>query len=120
MRIGELARASGLSVDTLRFYEKRGLIRSERAANGYRSFDPVNVDLLGYVFMARRLGFTLAEIAAEIPALADAGLNDGRVRALINTKIAAVDARIDDLGHLRDELEKLRERICPIAAPHNG
>src|ERR1700743_3104470 len=61
MRIGQLAQATGLSRDALRFYEKRGLLTPRRSSNGYRSYPPEAADWLRYVRTAQSPGFTLAE-----------------------------------------------------------
>ena len=71
MQIGELATATGLSRDTLRFYEKRGLLLSRRLANGYRDYPPEAVQWLCYLRAAQALGFTLAEIETGLPLLDD-------------------------------------------------
>nr|MYU48515.1 MerR family transcriptional regulator [Streptomyces sp. SID7803] len=64
MRIGELAAQTGLSRDTIRFYERTGLVTGgERLPNGYRDFPPETVPWLAYVRTAQALGFSLAEIA---------------------------------------------------------
>ncbi|MET8446986.1 MerR family transcriptional regulator, partial [Streptomyces sp. NPDC005209] len=63
MRIGELAEQTGMTRDTLRFYEKVGLVEAQRLANGYRDFPPETVPWLLYVRTAQALGFSLAEIA---------------------------------------------------------
>lgn len=71
MRIGELAEATGLSRDTLRFYEERGLLAARRRGNGYRDYPVEAVEWLCYLRSAQALGFTLAEIEAGVPLLAD-------------------------------------------------
>eukprot|EP01032_Pedospumella_encystans_P037187 gene37187-42118_t len=70
MQIGEIAAATGISRDTLRFYEKRGLLRARRSANGYRDYPPEAVDWLRYIRTAQQLGFSLKEIEADLPLLA--------------------------------------------------
>ena len=70
MQIGQLATATGLSRDALRFYEKRGLLASTRRGNGYREYPPQAVEWLRYVRTAQALGFSLAEIEADLPLLA--------------------------------------------------
>lgn len=69
MRIGELAKVTGVSRTTLRHYEKRGLIHSCRVPTGARDYPPETVALVAYIRMARRTGFSLPEIAARLPAL---------------------------------------------------
>ena len=72
MLIGELATASGLSREALRFYEQQGLIRARRLDNGYRDYPPEVVTLVQYIRTAQQLGFTLAEIGDRLPAIWDA------------------------------------------------
>lgn len=114
MQIGELAAATGLSRDTLRYYEKRGLIRAIRRPNGYRHYPEASVFLLNYVRTAQRLGFTLAEIEAELPQLAGAGEDDARVSNLLRSKIASIDGRIAELQSLRDDLARRLDMACPL------
>ena len=105
MHIGELALATGLSRDTLRFYEKRGLLRARRQANGYRDYPADAVQWLCYLRSAQALGFTLAEIEAGMPLLAD-GADGAGLRDALRGKLADIDARIAALGALRAELAR--------------
>ena len=114
MRIGQLARATGVSTDTLRFYEARGLIRSTRRSNGYREYPSGTVDLVGYVRTAQRLGFSLAEAAASLSAVWNAPNRDAAVVELLMGKIAAIEERISDLTALRDELAARLAGSCPL------
>jgi len=114
MQIGELARHTGLSRDALRFYEKRGLIRALRRPNGYRHYEPEAVFVLDYVRTAQRLGFSLAEIESEIPALVRGGLSSNRVAEILREKIALIDARISEMQCLRNDLSNRLEAVCPI------
>ncbi|MEO7223673.1 MAG: MerR family transcriptional regulator [Devosia sp.] len=116
MQIGELSARSGLSRDALRFYEKRGLIRAHRRPNGYRHYHEGTLFLLDYMRTAQRLGFTLAEIQAELPALQVAGLTTARVEAILRGKVADIDARIADLQKLRDDLAGRLAEVCPLLA----
>lgn len=97
MQIGELSQRTGISRDTLRFYEKRGFIRAARRPNGYRHYPAETVQLLDFIAMAKKLGFTLAEIEAELPALAEAGISEERISAILTSKIAAIDAHIEQM-----------------------
>lgn len=114
MRIGQLAVLAGVSRDTLRFYEDRGLIRSTRNANGYRDYPEETVRLVGYVRTAQRLGFTLAEIGAHLPALWSAEQPDEAVAALLRDKIALIEARLAEMTALRDELAARLGTVCPL------
>ena len=125
MQIGEMALATGLSRDTLRFYEKRGLLRARRGANGYRDYPPEAADWLRYLRTAQQLGFTLAEIEADMPLLAsaDAPATAELLRAALARKLADIDARIAGLTQLRGELARRLEpqaAACPLQGNAHG
>jgi len=101
MRIGELAEATGLSRDTLRFYEERGLLAARRRANGYRDYPPEAVEWLCYLRSAQALGFTLAEIEAGMPLLQEPANAANELRAALERKLDDIDARIAGLVQLR-------------------
>ncbi|MEE1797639.1 MerR family transcriptional regulator [Streptomyces sp. JV176] len=116
MRIGELAAQTGTTRDTIRFYEKVGLIAGRRLANGYRDFPPEAVAWLHYVRTAQTLGFSLAEIARtgeELFAAPDAA---EALSALFEEKIRLVDARMSELAALRAELTERVGTGCPLRA----
>lgn len=104
MQIGTLSALTGLSRDSLRFYEKRGLLQARRSANGYRDYPEEAVQWLGYVRTAQQLGFTLAEIVADLPLVAQGEDAGPALRAALASKLADVDARIAALQSLRTEL----------------
>jgi DNA-binding transcriptional MerR regulator len=117
MRIGAVAQATGISRDTLRFYEKRGLLRARRHPNGYRDYPPEAVQWLTYIRTAQALGFTLAEIEADLPLLADPAASSDAIRAALRDKLAEIDRRIAGLATLRGELQRrLQETLddCPL------
>ena len=120
MQIGQLASLTGISRDALRFYEKRGLLRSRRLSNGYRDYPADAVQWLCYLRSAQALGFTLNEIEAGMPALASydpAAPASADLRAALQGKLADIDNRIADLQALRGQLasELLRPgSVCPI------
>jgi DNA-binding transcriptional MerR regulator len=117
MRIGELAAATGLSRDALRFYEKRGLLVPHRRGNGYREYPPEAVDWLRYLRTAQALGFTLSEIEAGMPMLASPGASGAQLREALRNKLADIDARIAGLTALRADLvRRLDEPMdgCPL------
>lgn len=76
MLIGELATASGLSREALRFYEQQGLMRAQRLANGYCDYPAETAMLVQYIRTALQLGFTLAEIGDRLPAAGGDSLSD--------------------------------------------
>jgi MerR family copper efflux transcriptional regulator len=104
MRIGDIAAATGISRDTLRFYEKRGLLRARRDSNGYRDYPPEAVQWLAYLRTAQALGFTLSEIEADLPLLADPHASAASVRAALAAKLVEIDRRIAALAALRSDL----------------
>jgi len=116
MQIGELAIATGLSRDTLRFYEKRGLLRARRLDNGYRDYPEQAVQWLCYLRSAQALGFTLAEIETGLPTLtapdAEATVD---LRAALRRKLDDVDARIAALHTLRTALAQQLADDAPLA-----
>jgi DNA-binding transcriptional MerR regulator len=117
MQIGEIASATGLSRDTLRFYEKRGLLRARRNANGYRDYPPEAVDWLRYIRLAQTLGFSLAEIEADLPLLAEPDASAPQLRAALERKLEEIDKRIEGLHALRRELTRRLGQdmqACPL------
>jgi DNA-binding transcriptional MerR regulator len=115
MRIGSLSATTGVSRDTLRFYEKLGLIQAMRADNAYRSYTPETVQLVGYIRTAQKLGFTLAEIGKSLPALWGSDKPDQAVALLLQEKVKAIDERIGELQGLRRELSERILQVCPLA-----
>jgi MerR family transcriptional regulator, copper efflux regulator len=114
VQIGRLAGVTGVSRDTLRFYEKRGLIRSVRHGNGYRDYPEETAQLVGYIRTAQSLGFSLSEIGEHLPALWGAKAPGRDVAALLREKIGAIDARIGELTALRNELAARLDVVCPF------
>ena len=106
MRIGELAQASSVSRDTLRFYEQRGLIAAQRSANGYRDYPVEMVQLVQYIKTAQRLGFTLGEIGDSVAALWQSPNPDSAVTQLLQDKLKLIEARMVELGELRHQLQQ--------------
>ncbi|MFJ2321623.1 MerR family transcriptional regulator [Pseudomonas sp. NPDC087817] len=114
MRIGELALASAVSRDTLRFYEQRGLIAAQRSANGYRDYPPEMVQLVLYIKTAQRLGFTLSEIGNSVAALWKAPDPENAVAQLLRDKLQLIENRMSELDALRQELQLRLGQACPL------
>jgi MerR family mercuric resistance operon transcriptional regulator len=100
--IGELARAAGVGVETVRFYERRGLLRQPERGEGYRRYPSTDLDRLRFIRRAKDLGFTLAEITGLLDA-AGAGAVAELVAAT-RERLGAVD---DDLIALHDRRQRL-------------
>src|SRR6266508_242821 len=98
LRIGELARRSGVTAKAIRFYErKRVLPEARRAANGYRLYDADAVDMLGFVKQATGLGLTLTEIK-DIIAIRRGGRPPcTHVHQLLREKVEELDRKLKDL-----------------------
>ena len=111
MLIGELADAAGLPSQTIRFYERRGLLpEPERGANGYRIYDESTLTRLNFVRTAQAAGLALAEIGSVIDLRHDGNVPCTHVATLIDSKLADVRARISELTILETELKDLIER----------
>jgi MerR family copper efflux transcriptional regulator len=123
LSIGQVAKQTGVTVETVRFYEKRGLIeQAKRTASGYRQYVPGTVKRIRFIQHAKDAGFTLNDIA-ELLALRQApGETCAPIRARAQAKIEAVDSKLRDLQRIRDALSKLVNKCdtndalgdCPI------
>ncbi|MFJ4145561.1 MerR family transcriptional regulator [Pseudomonas sp. NPDC089734] len=114
MRIGELAQATAVSRDTLRFYEQRGLIAAQRSANGYRHYPVETVQLVQFIKVAQRLGFSLGEIGHNVAELWKAPSPDVAVTRLLQDKLTLIDQRMTELSELRSELQARLLQSCPL------
>ena len=112
MRIGEVARRAGVNVETLRYYERRGLLdEPPRGINGHRDYDEETVRFVKAVKEAQRLGFTLEEIA-EHARLTRVGRAHEAVRTRVAQKLDEIDERIASLRRVREELERVVGCAC--------
>jgi DNA-binding transcriptional MerR regulator len=113
MFIHELARVTGISAKTIRYYESIGLMPApERAENNYRQYTPAAIERLRYIVSARSLGFSLVDIGEFLAARDEGTLPCQRVVDSIDGRIADVDRRIADLLALRDALS----HFCRVGA----
>ena len=105
MRIGEVAAQAGVNVQTLRYYERRGLLEEpERRPSGYRTYAPEVVRLVLFIKKAQDLGFTLKEIAELLRLRESRPRNGAQVRGLAETKIYEIDERVRQLRAIRKAL----------------
>ena len=116
LRSGEVARAAGVNQQTLRYYERRGLLAEPaRSAGGHRMYPPDAVTTLRVVKAAQRLGFTLDEVA-DLLAVGRHHHGRGRrpagLRARARAKLDEVDARIADLTVIRERLMAALDAGC--------
>lgn len=113
MQIGQLAKQAGVSIDTVRYYERHGVLPPPaRLASGYRRYGAGDLERLRFVRRAKALGFTLEEVA-ELLALS--ARRDGDMAGLMaaaNAKLAAVERKLAELARVRDGLRTLIA-ACP-------
>ena len=121
LTIGELAAAGGVGVETIRFYQRRDLLRTPARGGGIRHYGRDDVRRLRFIRQAQAAGFTLEEIR-ELLEL-DAGEDRRRARELARVRVEALDAKIADLQRARDALRQLAKECgeestgpCPILA----
>lgn len=127
LTIGKLATAGGVGVETVRYYQRRGLLSEPERGDygGVRRYDAGDVRRLKFIRSAQAAGFTLEQIG-ELLAL-DATDDRARARELAREQIEVLDARIAELSAARDSLGKLarecgkgRAGPCPILAAFEG
>src|SRR5262245_44882246 len=105
MTIGELARRAGVGVDTVRFYERQGLLEEPaRRASGYRQYGEAVVARLRFIKRAQALGFSLKEVAELLAFRADPETTCAEVRQRALAKVADIEAKIKDLQRIREAL----------------
>ena len=108
MQSGELARRTGVSVDTLHFYEKSGVLPSPRRLdNGYREYSEEAERRVTLIRRALRVGFSLAELAPLLALRDDGQTPCADVHRLAKKKLAQVETQLKELTSLRDELVNL-------------
>lgn len=104
-RSGELARLAGVSTDTLRHYERKGVLpKARRLDNGYRKYPPDSVDRVRLIRRALAVGFTLDELAQFLKARDRGQAPCREVRALAEEKLAGLEGRLEELLAVRDEM----------------
>ena len=123
LTISRLAERAGVGIDTVRYYERAGLLPAPpRRASGYRDYPADAVQRLRFIRRAKELGFTLTEIG-ELLELSDPR-SDGKrgmraVKRAAETKLAVVDHKLAELSRVRDGLHQLIE-ACPGHGPLQG
>lgn len=117
--ISGLAKAGGVGAETVRYYQRRGLLETPGRDGGIRRYDESDLGRLRFIRSAQAAGFTLDQIG-ELIAL-DAGEDRARARQLAGERIAALDVRIAELRAARDALARLHHDCaaekggpCPI------
>lgn len=123
LTIGKVAKAAGIGIETVRFYERKGLIEEPpRTESGYRQYPSETVDRLRFIRRAKDLGFTLGEIGDLLGLQLHGQSNCDQVRAFASDKLSNIEARIADLERIAEVLRSLvascdrgdSSKDCPI------
>ena len=113
LTIGSVAKRVGVAIDTIRYYEREGLLpEPQRRASGYRSYGEGAIAQLRFIRRAKQLGFTLEEIRELLALSADRRRGVKAVKQRAQQRLAAIEQRILDLQRMRDGLAQLVES-CP-------
>jgi DNA-binding transcriptional MerR regulator len=108
MRSGQLARQTGVSTDTLRHYERLGLLpRPQRTAGNYREYPPTSAQRVGLIQRALTIGFSLSELKTILAVRDKGGAPCRQVRGLLRSKMHDLDQQIENLVSLRAEMNRL-------------
>ena len=108
MKIGELSRATGTHIETIRYYERIGLLPAPgRTAGNYRSYGDAHRSRLSFVRHSRELGFTIEEIRSLLDLSDHPGRDCGEADRIATSHLAQVEEKISQLTLLRDELARM-------------
>lgn len=122
LKIGDLAKRSGLTVEALRFYEKQQLLIPQgRSESGYRLYAETDVQRLRFILHAKQVGFTLGEIQQLLALRSDKDEHScGEVKEYTAQKLAEVEKRLQDLRTIQKALSRLHDACCggPEKASH--
>ena len=107
MNIGDVAEAAGLPAKTIRYYEEIGLITPDRGANGYRRFTQAHLHKLAFIARARGLGFSFEQCRTLLALYEDRDRASAEVKALAETHLSEIDAKMAELSEMRRTLADL-------------
>jgi DNA-binding transcriptional MerR regulator len=108
IRIGEVARAAGVSVRAVRYYEQQGLLTTERSPSGQRLYRPDAVDMVRFFQQMYAAGLTSRRIAELLPCW-DSGHTDAEQRAMLRAERDRIQSKVDDLRTALTRLDELIE-----------
>lgn len=123
LTIGQVAHRSGIGIETVRFYERKGLLaKPARTLSGYRQFDEEIIARLQFIQRAKELGFTLKEIGELLALRVEPGTSCAEVKQRAEAKIADIEAKIESLRRMKRALLNLTAQCvgrgpasrCPI------
>ena len=117
LTIGQVAKEAEVGVETIRFYEREGLIAPPpRRHSGYRQYPPGTIRRVRFIRRAKELGFTLKEIGELLSLRVDPRTTCADVRAIARAKISDIEMKIAELRRIGDVLDRLA-RICRGKGP---
>ena len=117
MTIGQVARQTGVSVETIRYYEKEGLIdEPERNPSGYRQYPVETVKRVLFIQRAKAIGFTLKEIYDLLSLQEKPEACCGDVLSKAETKMAEIEAKINELQRMKNALQKLTSDCVSVSS----
>lgn len=123
LKIGEVAKATGIGIETIRFYERKGLLdEPDRKPSGYRQYDESVVARLRFIRRSKELGFTLSEINELLSLWFDTETKCSDVRTKAQTKIEEIEEKVKTLNGMKRSLKKLIDQChdrgsldgCPL------
>jgi len=129
MKIGELAGTAGISTQTVRFYEREGLLpKAQRNSSGYREYGQRSLETLGFILEAKAAGFTLNEIRQLAGIDPGSAQSCSSVQELVNKKLADLDEKLGAMRRMRKRLAVLLEQCeqqeknarCPVLREFSG
>jgi Hg(II)-responsive transcriptional regulator len=128
MWMSEAAERAGVNVQTLRYYERRGLLpKPPRRASGYREVPEETVRIVRFIKRAQQLGFSLDEVEVLLRLRRQSGRNRQQIRSLAERQMRDIDKKIEELERMRAALRKLVSSCrdggtpnCPLIEALNG
>lgn len=114
MQIGELAKHTGFQVETLRYYEKQGLLEPvSRTESGYRQYDNESLKQLRFIQQAKSVGFSLNEISELLTLRVEKDQHScGEVKSIAEQKLEQIEIKIKELNSMRKVLHKISDACC--------
>ena len=119
MKIGELSKNTGFQVETLRYYEKQGLLEPvSRSESGYRQYDEKSLSQLHFIKQAKSVGFSLNDISELLTLRVDKDQHScGEVKSIAEQKLKQINIKIKELNRMREALHKISDACCGGVEP---
>ena len=121
MVVGEAAKATGLSIKTIRYYEETGLVIPDRKENGYRDYSDKHIHILSFIQRARALGFSVEDCQTLVSLYEDKSRKSADVKILAQKHLDAIEIKISELQSMHTTLNRLvmnckgdNQPDCPI------